>query len=579
MDYTSGIILFGSLLVLLSIVASALSARLGAPVLLVFLVLGMVAGEEGPGGVDFDDWHAARLVGSIALAIIILDGGLRTRREAFRVALWPAVSLATVGVVVTASIVGAVASWLLGVHWMYGLLLGAIIGSTDAAAVFGLLHTAGLELKQRVGATLEIESGSNDPMAIFLTVTLVALLSAGEPKLSWEVAGRLFAQLAIGGSVGWVGGRLLGALINRLRLATALYPLLTAAGGLLVFAVAAVLGGSGFLSIYLCGIVLGNMPLRASQSILRMHDGLAWLSQIAMFLMLGLLVTPSELVDVIGEGLLIAVVLILVARPAAVFLSLLPFRFPWREQAFIGWVGLRGAVPIILAIFPLTAGLPFAREFFNLAFFVVLASLLIQGWTIAPLARRLGLEVPPTAEPTQRINLDIPGHLEREVVCYEVLPGSTAANNLLANLPLPEGSHITTLIRDDAVVAVHDGHLVLMPGDLVYVFTDPDRLPQLNRIFDPHRVPDRLEEHRYYGEFVLNGAATLGDICDAYGLAVDGSARDRTVAEHFRLAFRGRPVVGDRTPLGTAELVVRQVAGSEVATAGVRLRRDRHRPG
>jgi potassium/hydrogen antiporter len=572
MVYTNEILLFGALLVMASIVASALSARLGAPVLLVFLLLGMLAGEDGPGGIAFDDVHLAQLVGSLALAIILLDGGLRTRRELFRVALWPAVSLATVGVLVTAAIVGVIASLLLGIPWIYGLLLGAIIGSTDAAAVFGVLHSAGLELKQRVGATLEIESGSNDPMAIFLTITLVSLIATGESSLTAGILGQLLIQFVLGGSIGWAGGHLLGALINRLRLRSALYPLLTAAGGLVVFGVASVLGGSGFLAIYLCGIVLGNMPLQASQSILRTHDGLAWLGQIAMFLMLGLLVTPSELVPVIGEGLLIALVLIVVARPIAVFASLLPFGFPWREQVFIAWVGLRGAVPIILAIFPLTAGLPFAGEFFNLAFFVVLVSLVAQGWTIAPAARRLGLEVPPTADPLQRINLDIPGHLEREIVSYEVLTGSTAANNPLGNLPLPDSTHVTTLIRNDQVM-VADPSIVLLPGDMVYVFTDPDHLPQVNRIFDPHRVPDRLETHRYYGEFVLKGSAKLGDIGDAYGLEVGRTERERTIAEHFSVLFRNRPVVGDRAEIGSAELVVMDAAEGRVVTAGLRLRR------
>jgi potassium/hydrogen antiporter len=357
----------------------------------------------------------------------------------------------------------------------------------------------------------------------------------------------------------------------------ALYPLLTVAGGLVVFGVAAVLGGSGFLAIYLCGIVLGNMPLRASQNILRTHDGLAWLSQIGMFLMLGLLVKPSELIPVIGEGLMIAFVLILVARPLAVFTCLLPFRFPWREQLFIAWVGLRGAVPIILAIFPLTAGLPYAREFFNLAFFVVLVSLVTQGWTIAPAARRLELDVPPTADPLQRINLDIPGRLEREIVCYEIQPGSTAANSMLGNLPLPEGSHVTTLIRGDQVITSFGAEQQLRNGDLVYVLTDPDHLPQLNRLFDPHRVPDRLETHRYYGEFVLNGTASLGDIGDAYGFEVDRTERDRTVAQHFALMFRQRPVVGDRAALGPAELVVMNVVAGDVVTVGLRLKRHRQR--
>jgi cell volume regulation protein A len=267
--------------------------------------------------------------------------------------------------------------------------------------------------------------------------------------------------------------------------------------------------------------------------------------------------------------LLITLVLILVARPVAVYLSLLPFRFPWREQVFISWVGLRGAVPIILAIFPLTAGLPYAWEFFNLAFFVVLVSLVIQGWTVTPLARRLALDVPPTGEPMQRITLDIPGHLEREIVCYQVLEGSTASKKAVANLSLPEGSRIISLIRGDE--AMQGDSLVLLPGDLVYLFSRPDAVPQLNRLFDPHRVPERLGEHRYFGEFVLDGGATLSEVAGVYALEVDGSVQQRTVAEHFAQLFRRRPVVGDRAPLGTAELVVREIQAGKVAKAGIRL--------
>lgn len=246
LTYSNEVILVGSLLMLVSIVASAVSSRLGAPLLLVFLILGMLAGEDGPGGLYFDDIYTAQLVGSIALAIIIFDGGLRTRKEVFRVALWPAVSLATLGVIFTAAVVGAIATWLLDLNWMQGLLLGAIIGSTDAAAVFSLLHTAGTELKQRVASTLEIESASNDPMAIFLTMALVSVLAAGGTSLTPGVIADFIGQFSIGAVVGWLGGRSLGALINRLNLVTALYPLLAAVGGIFVFAVAAALGAAAF---------------------------------------------------------------------------------------------------------------------------------------------------------------------------------------------------------------------------------------------------------------------------------------------------------------------------------------------
>lgn len=571
MAYMNQIILLGSLLVLLSIVASAVSSRLGAPLLLVFIVLGMLAGEDGPGGIPFNDVHTAQLVGSIALAIIIFDGGLRTRKEVFGVALWPSVSLATVAVVVTAVVVGIFATWLLDLHWLQGLLLGSIIGSTDAAAVFGLLRTTGAELKERVAATLEIESASNDPMAIFLTMALVGVLAAGGTTLGPGILIEFIQQFGIGAVVGWIGGRFLVALINRLSLVTALYPLLAAAGGVFVFGAAAVMNGSGFLAIYIAGVVLGNQPLQASQNILRVHDGLAWLSQITMFLMLGLLVTPSQLIEYSYGGAVIAAVLILVARPVAVFLSLLPFGFPWREHVFISWVGLRGAVPMLLAIFPLAAGIPDGALYFNVAFFVILSSLVVQGWTIAPAARLLSQEIPPTTKPVQRFNLDIPGHLDREIACYRVLAGSQAVNLPLGELSISRDSHITTVVRNDIVMAV-SGELTLQPGDLVYIFTDPAHVPELNRLFDPHQSPARLEEHRFYGDFLLDGSAGAGDVADAYGLPIEEARSKDTLDAYLRAVFHGRPVVGDRVRLGQAELVVRQIDNGRITRVGLKLR-------
>ncbi|HET6491858.1 MAG TPA: potassium/proton antiporter, partial [Burkholderiales bacterium] len=318
MDLSNQIILLGALLILASILASAFSARFGAPILLVFLVLGMLAGEDGPGGIEFNDFQIAYLGSTLALAVILFDGGMRTSAESFRVALRPAVSLATVGVVVTAVITGGFAAWIFDMHWLQGLLIGAIVGSTDAAAVFALLHAHGMDLKQRVAATLEVESGSNDPMAVFLVVVLIEVIAAGHTNLSWTVAAEFVKQMTLGGVAGFLGGRLLVWLINHLTLVTGLYPLLAVAGGVTIYGAVTVAGGSGFLAIYLTGITLGNSRLQAMQNILRVNDGLAWLSQIMMFLLLGLLVTPSEIPPIALPALAVALVLTLVARPLAV---------------------------------------------------------------------------------------------------------------------------------------------------------------------------------------------------------------------------------------------------------------------
>ncbi|HEX2198651.1 MAG TPA: potassium/proton antiporter [Burkholderiales bacterium] len=571
MEFWNTAIFVGALLLLVSIVASDISSRMGAPLLLVFLALGMLAGEDGPGGIQFDDFDLAYVIGTLALAVIIFDGGMRTRREHFRVALWPAVALAGPGVVISAALVGLFAAWLLGLSWLQGMLIGAIVGSTDAAAVFGLLRRAGANLQERVASTLEIESASNDPMAIFLTVALLELLAAGRTELDASVLLAFLQQFGIGALLGLGGGRLLVWLINRLTLASGLYPLLAVAGGLLVFAVTAQLGGSGFLAIFLAGLVLGNSELQAAQNILRVQDGLAWLSQIVMFLILGLLITPSELVPVALPALGIAAFLILVARPLAVLVCLLPFRFPWREQMYVSWVGLRGAVPVVLALFPVMYEAPDARLYFNVAFFIVLVSLLLQGWTIAPAARLLRLEVPPSAEPLQRLTLDMPGHFEHEILGYQIQPGSLVAARDLATLELPQGVQIMAVMRDGVPQALSP-QLSFAPGDYVYVLAQPKRLPQVNKLFDPHQAPDRLEEHRYFGDFVLNGEATLADLGDVYGLEVPASHSHKTLAAYLDELFHGRVVIGDRASLGNAVLVVREMQEGRVSRVGLKLR-------
>ena len=571
MEFWNTAIFVGALLLVVSIVASDISSRLGAPLLLVFIALGMLAGEDGPGGIRFDDFELSYVIGTLALAVIIFDGGLRTRRETFRVALWPALSLATVGVVVTAVLVGLFAAWALNLHWLQGMLLGAIVASTDAAAVFALLGHSGNALQERVTATLEIESGSNDPMAIFLTVALLELIAAGKTDLEAAILLSFVKQFGIGAVLGLAGGRLLVWLINRLRLHTGLYPLLAAAGGLLVFAAAQQLGGSGFLAIFLAGVVLGNSQLQAAQNILRVHDGLAWLSQIVMFIILGLLVTPSELVHIALPALAIAAFLIVLARPLAVAASLAPFRFAWREQAFVSWVGLRGAVPIVLALFPFMYGVDQARLYFNVAFFIVLVSLLLQGWTIPPAARLLKLEVPPSTEPLQRITLDMPGHFEHEILSYEVQPGSLAAARDLATLELPAGAQVLAVMREGLPQPLRP-QLGFAHGDFVHLLAQPKSVPALNRLFDPHRAPDRLEEHRYFGDFVLNGDALLGDLGDVYGIDVPPQHAGKTLADYLNECSHGRVVVGDRASLGNALLVVRELQDGRVSRVGLKLR-------
>jgi len=556
----------GALLLFGSILASVLSARVGAPLLLVFLVLGMLAGEEGFGQIEFDNARLAYVIGTVALAIILLDGGMRTRADTFRVGLYPAVSLATVGVLLTSAAVGLFATWLLDLHWMQGLLLGAIIGSTDAAAVFSLLHAQGMNLKQRVGSTLEIESGSNDPMAIFLTILLIEALSETGTRLGWDIAVYLLQQLGIGAAAGLLGGLAIVKLVNRITLAVGLYPLLVTSGGLVVYGVASALDGSGFLAIYLVGLTLGNSRLRSSQNILRVHDGLAWLAQIGMFLMLGLLVTPSALVPVAPAALLIALVLIFVARPLAVVICLLPFGFAWREQAYIAWVGLRGAVPIILALFPLLAGLDATAVYFHVAFFVVLVSLLLQGWTVAPAARLLNLEVPPSPEPVLRLDTFVPGHPEYELLVYPVAPLSRVRERLPREVGTPASARITAVVRAGTVHGPEEAG-PLQPGDYIHVLAPAEDVGRLNEIFSEAVY---APEHRFFGDFVLDADARLADVAQMYGFSA-GEHGDSTVGEYVHHAFRKRPVVGDSVRFGRVELVVRELNQRRVTRVGLKI--------
>jgi cell volume regulation protein A len=571
MEFSNQLILLCALLIVFSILASVFSSRFGVPILLVFLVLGMLAGEDGPGGISFHDFQTANLVGTVALAVILFDGGMRTPTASFLVGLRPAVSLATAGVVITAAITGFAAAWIFDLHWMQGLLIGAIVGSTDAAAVFALLHARGMELKQRVAATLEIESGSNDPMAVFLVLALIELLVAGQQQISWGIALEFVKQMALGAAAGWFGGRLLVWLINHMTLETGLYPLLAVAGGVAIYGGTSLAGGSGFLAVYLAGLVLGNSLLQDKQHILRMNDGLAWLAQITMFLILGLLVTPSQFLSVALPALAVAAVLMLVARPVAVWLSLLPFRFPWREQVFICWVGLRGAVPIILASYPLLAGIDHGAVYFNVAFIVVLMSLVLQGWTIAPLARLLRLEVPPRVKPLQYIDLDIPGQFNHELLGYRLEADSFAVGKLPSQLPLPQEVEIAAVIRGTHVMKL-DALGPLAAGDYVYLLAVPEHVETLNRLFGVAHGPDRLEEHRFFGDFVLNGDARVADIDAVYGLGLDSADAEETLAAYLARKLRSAPVVGDRVRAKGVELVVRSVdARGVVSRVGLKL--------
>ncbi|TVS04733.1 MAG: potassium/proton antiporter [Cyanobium sp. PLM2.Bin73] len=487
MDGFNATMLLAGVLLLIGIASSKFSARLGMPVLVLFLAVGMLAGSEGIGRIPFENYPMASSLSSAALALILFDGGLRTSITSVRQVWRQALALSTVGVLLTSVITGLAAAWILQMSLLQGLLLGSIVGSTDAAAVFSVLRTGGLRLPERLTATLEVESGSNDPMAIFLTIGLISLIN-GEAGSAAELLLLFVTQFGVGTLVGVGVGRLAGLAVNRINLDyPGLYPLLALAFGLLAFGLAAVLGGSGFLAVYLAGIVLGSSPIVWRSGIFLFHDAAAWLGQIALFVMLGLLSFPSRLAAVAGEGLLIALVLILVARPIAVLIAASPFRYNVRELILLSWVGLKGAVPITLATFPLMAGVPGSQVIFNAVFFVVLISAVSQGWSLPAVARRLRLGRP--ADPTPPLSMEINAlrHVDGEIVDYTVRAGAPAAGLKLREMGRPDGMVVTLVVRRRQVV-IPRGATALEPGDHVFVALRNHVKPLIDRLFSPEAM-------------------------------------------------------------------------------------------
>ncbi|WP_163575724.1 potassium/proton antiporter [Halomonas faecis] len=567
METINTLFLLSGFLIALSVVASRLSSMVGLPLLLIFLALGMLAGEEGVLGIQFDDYSLAFLIGHLALAMILLDGGLRTRLKTFRVGFRPALSLATLGVFVTSALVGVIAMWVFDLTIVQGLLVGAIVGSTDAAAVFSMLSGRGVHLNERVSATLEIESGTNDPMAIFLTLLLVELLVGdlgGVPETLMFLVSQFGLAMVIGLGGGWLSARL----IRWLDLAPGLYSLLALALGFAVFGLTGFLGGSGFLAIYLTGLMIGNQPGRHLNFILPVHDGLAWLSQIGLFLILGLLVSPSELLNYALPATLVAMALILVARPVAVLVSVKPFfKFRWRELFFIAWVGLRGAVPIVLAIFPVIGGVDNASLYFNVAFAVVLLSLLIQGGSLPLMARWMKVEIPKGVTPNHRGPLGILPENDYEMFVYQV-DNSDLDDVPIRLLRFPSGAVISALFREHAMLHPK-GSTRLKLGDVICVIGRADDLPALNRLFSGDT---KLKQERaFFGTFTFDGDARMGDIASAYGLTLSPGETDMTLGEFVSLRVGGHPVVGDDVDWHGIHWVVSQMEGNKVTRVGLRL--------
>ncbi|MDO1449865.1 potassium/proton antiporter [Rhodocytophaga aerolata] len=485
MNFTFENILLGcSILLFIGIIASKTSGKTGVPVLLLFLGIGMLAGSDGIGGIYFDNYKAAESLGSISLALIIFSGGLDTKWESIKPILWRGVSLSTLSVLITALVVGVFVSWISDFSLLEGLLLGSIVSSTDAAAVFSILRTKNIGLKRNLRPTLEFESGSNDPMAYFLTIGVTGLLVNPESSII-SLIPSFFIQMILGSLGGYLMGRVSLWLINHIKLENdGLYPVLTLSLAIFTFAGTNYVNGNGFLAIYIAGMVMGNNNFIHKKSLIRFYDGVAWLMQILLFITLGLLVFPKQIVPVIGIGLLVSLFLIFVARPLSVFISLLFFRMSVREKVYISWVGLRGAVPIVFATYPLLSGVNQAETMFHIVFIIVLTSVILQGTTLGVVANWLHLSVPEKLRRKSALELELADNEKNALIEVEIPPQSKAVGKTIVGLDFPKTSLIVMIKRDNGYI-VPNGATEIKSGDNMLIMAADER--EIDRV---HQVLD-----------------------------------------------------------------------------------------
>ncbi|WP_088006124.1 potassium/proton antiporter [Indiicoccus explosivorum] len=478
----NGILLFGGLFLLIGVFMTTVSARFGVPSLVLFLIVGMVLGSDISGLIYFTDAEAAQLVGIFALVVILFEGGLQSKWRIIRPVMGTSLVLATLGVILTTAIVAIASFYVLDISWLEAFLLGSIVGSTDAAAVFSVL--TGQNISSRLSATLEAESGTNDPMAMFLTIAFIQLIQIPDASFL-NLIGAFFVQMGVGILVGVVLGWFASYTINKIRLdASGLYAVLAAGFAVFIYSVTAVLGGSGLLAVYLAALVIGTRDLTHSHSIISFHEGLAWLMQIIMFVILGLLVFPSELAnwELIWKGLVLSFVLLFIARPIAVFVSMLFFDYSLKERLFVSWAGLRGAVPIVLATFPMLAGLENGFLFFNIVFFIVLTSALFQGSTIPYAARKLELVGPEMPQRIHTLELISMGSANAEMMEIAIAESSPFAGQQVQAIGLPDQTLISAIIRSGRLV-MPAGPTKLKAGDVLYVLTEKKQVPNVRMVF------------------------------------------------------------------------------------------------
>ena len=559
--------LFCALHLFFSVLASSISARIGMPLLRGFLAIGILVGEDGILGLQFSSFRLANIIAQLALALILLDGGLRTSISTFRVALKPASVMATWGVLVTVLCLGLFVTWLLSVDWRLGMLMAAIVGSTDAGAVFSLLRNGGISLNERVQSTLEIESGANDPMAILLVTAFIALNLEPESQTALSFVWLLIKQLGLGLILGYLGGLILTKMLGKVQLADAMYALLIMSGGLALFAFTNITGGSGFLAVYLAGVMVGNYQSRATNHVLNVMDGIAWLSQATLFVMLGLLVTPTDVLKVLHYSLAITAFLVLVARPIAVVTGLLPFGFKKNELTFISWVGLRGAVPVTLAIIPVMMGVEQSMLLFDITFAVVVLSLLVQGSSLPFFAKRLNVLLPDEAKPKSEHLIWLNDHASIRIFEFEVVKHSFAINQnpeAIAKTINANEVRLFAFVRRGKLTTITDDTR-LQIGDSVWFALRGDHINALSHIFGDNMIKEK-QDSEFFGSWVVSPHIRL------YNLPlvkdIDPDIRQKTVLEFIESKDLGNLVVGDSVPFNDDyKLMVRYVDNQGNITA------------
>jgi potassium/hydrogen antiporter len=493
--HTDTFVLLTAILFITGILTTKFSSRIGVPALVLFMVVGMVMGSDILGIIYFDNASTAQLIGVFALIIILFEGGLQTKWSTLRPVILPSLSLATIGVILTSGIVALAAKMILDLGWLEAILFGAIVGSTDAAAVFAVLK--GQNINERVGRTLEAESGSNDPMAVFLTVAMIELITMPDAN-ALTLVGSFFVQMGVALIVGFLFGKLAVAALNRINLdSSGLYPIFAIAFALLTYGITAFLNGSSLLAVYVLAIIIGNAEIAYRHSIFRFSEGFAWMMQILMFVILGLLVFPSELFTwtIFSKGILISAILMLIARPIAVFASTIKMNYTNKELLFLSWAGLKGAVPIVLATFPMLAHIENSQLIFNVVFFVVMTSCLIQGTTITYLAEKLGLTGPQKTTPMHSLELISLGKADAEMIEYEIETDSAIVGKSLQDIPFPDGSLVNAIIREDQLITP-TGNTIIHAGDFLYILTSRKSKNQLKQLLQEKNKNSQLDEER-----------------------------------------------------------------------------------